>query len=214
MRHPITLVLLTLTLLLPACGGGGGGGAAATVVQVTLVSTAALDGYVDTAGNVINGNTIAVGDADGITPGLGQRGFLSFNITGLPAGATITSAILRVSQLGSGGTAHTDVTRGPVIVDHLDYGPTLDAGDFNGVAILLDVGAILSNDSTGYATLDVTARLVTDIANASPRTQYRLRFRGFDSNNNGTSDFVAVEDGEDSFNSGELPQLVVTYTTP
>ena len=50
--------------------------------------------------------------------------------------------------------------------------------------------------------------------NSSPRSQYRLRFATLDSDGDSINDYVQIEDAENTRASGNVPQLVVTYTLP
>lgn len=169
---------------------------------VTLISDPVLDGFVASSGSVLNNiQDIQVGDNQVNNV---ARGFVSFDITGIPPGSNILSATLRVYQNGVNGTPYTDL--GNVIVDHLDYGPTLDSSDFSLAPLLGNIGTLSNNTTIEYKTLVVTARVQNDINNSRTRSQYRMLFTTQTDNDN-------VEDSSFFIAGGYAnpPQLVVTY---
>jgi hypothetical protein len=101
---------------------------------------------------------------------------------------------------------------GNVIVDHLDYGTSLDGSDYNLAALLANAGTLSTDATIQYKTLDVTALVQADRSASRPRSQFRLRFSIRDSDNNGVDDFAAFGDAELSCClTDSLPQLVINY---
>jgi hypothetical protein len=58
-------------------------------------------------------------------------GFASFDITGIPTNAIITSATLSLYQYNIINTPYSAFATGSIAVDHVDYGSTIDIGDFD-----------------------------------------------------------------------------------
>lgn len=169
---------------------------------MTLKSTPSLTAYITSGGSIISaGAQIMVGDTSVNT---GVRGFLSFDISTIPSGSNIVSATLRAYQEAVNGTPYTDL--GNVIVDHLDYGATLDAGDYNIAALQGNVGTLSNNTVFEFKTLDVASIVQNDITMSRTRSQYRMLFPA-------NTDSDGVEDA--TFFTGALrgnePELVITY---
>ena len=169
---------------------------------VTLKSNPSLTAYMTSSGSFVAGGAqIMVGDT---TVNTGVRGFLSFDISTIPPGVNILSATLRVYQEGFNGTPYTDL--GTVNVDHLDYGSTLDAGDYSAAALQGNVGALSNNTTIELKTLDVPSSVQNDITMSRIHSQYRMLFPV-------STDNDGVEDA--TFFTGVLranePELVVTF---
>jgi hypothetical protein len=214
MRPVVALALVVLLgSALNGCefepDGGGGPGTGPTGGQPTTVdmsSTAALDGWIRSDGNLSTAGAAITGDLDGAAPGLGYRQFYSFDLASLPAGSTVTAATLRLYQAATTGTPYVDL--GSVIVDHLIYGDALDAADFSAAPLAANVGAIATDGAVEYKTLSVTARVQADLAAGRTRSQFRVRFSTMDSNNDAGNDFAQFNDAEAAFNP---PVLAITY---
>src|SRR5438477_6921840 len=120
------LISSMLFLSLTACSGSD------SSPPVTLTSQSTLDG-------VVSSNSVAVangftsppfaGDFDSTAQGIGARQFYSFDISSIPSTATVTSATLRLFQAFTMGQPYSQL--GNVLVDHLDYGLSLDGTDYN-----------------------------------------------------------------------------------
>ena len=206
MARPLVRVFLVFPALLAACGGGGGSNA----ITLAIPSAAATDGFVTSTQFVDTGTPISAGDTDGSFQNV-ARGFVRFDLSGIPAAVTILSAELRLHQSAVIGAPYT--TLGGVVVDHVDIGAALDSTDFGAVALQSGLG-VLSNDSgIGLKTLNVTAQVRADLAAARSNADFRLRFpTGSDAD--GFDDYVQFNDGEDSFGNGVKPLLVVRYEAP
>lgn len=162
--RPLSLAVL----LLAGCGGSGGGPAS---IELQLAGTAAREGQVLSSGGVLAGNAIIVGDG-AINQVL--RGFISFDLSPLPAGATLVSASLQISQFLVIGTPYSDL--GAMVADHVDLGAGLNSADFGAVPILSAVATLFTTPALGTSTVDVTESVRDDLANARTRTEFRLRF--------------------------------------
>ena len=84
--------------------------------STTIRSNPSLDGYVAKNGTTNTNTDILVGkkDTDSV------RGFVSFDLSGVPAGANITKATLRMYQVKVEGEPFTD--NNIVVLDNLDFG--------------------------------------------------------------------------------------------
>jgi hypothetical protein len=178
---------------------------------LTIASDAALDGWVQSDGYAeANGGGPGVGDVDGFKPGIGHRQFYSFGLSEIPASATIVRATLNlylVTVLGDPFGNH-----GVVLVDHLDYGGSLDGADYGASALDPAIGTIADDPTIEYKTMDVTSELEADLAAARSRTQFRLRFSILDTDDDGVNDYVAFTDAEDSCKGvNKPPHLLVEY---
>ena len=175
-------------------------------ITATFNSTSGLDGYVTSTGSAVTWSQAVVGDN---SVNIAVRGFLSFDISGIPLSANIISATLRAYQEGVNGTPYADL--GDVIVDHLNYGSILDGSDYDLAALQSNVGSLSNNAAIEYKTLDVTARVEADINAGRARSQYRLLLpTSTDSDNSEDSAFFTTA----NCCSGNLPELVITYELP
>jgi hypothetical protein len=208
-RSHTLLLVMAATALLAGCGGSGGGD---ETVTLRILADADKDGFVLNIGTFsATGNGPATGDIDSIMPGVGGRMFYSFPLAAIPPGATIQSATLEVTQEAVIGTPYA--THGVLLLDHLDYGPALDGGDFFLVALTSAFAVISVSPDLGTKSADVTARVTADLAAARPNSQYRLRFSVVDTDNDGNADACLWTDAELSGGGpvGTEPRLLVTY---
>lgn len=93
----------------------------------------------------------------------------------------------------------------------MDYGPSLDGGDYNSAPIAGNIGETLSTTPVvEYKTLDVTPSVLNDITNARTRSQYRIRFSIQDFDSDFSDDLAAFTDSEDAcLGAKQPPQLVI-----
>lgn len=121
------------------------------------------------------------------------RGFVSFWLPPIPDGFEIESCTLRLYQYSSYGEngledfpVWDNVPGGDTlfcIMDHIDYGFTLDETDWNkgdpGNYGTLDsnIGIISDNGNEEYKYLDVTEQVTNDYYSNRPYSQYRIRFQ-------------------------------------
>jgi hypothetical protein len=182
-----------------------------TADSLTIVSTAALDGFVisDSTGSAGGGGPL-VGDFDAVAPGKTYRTLYSFDITAFPAGAVLDSARLRLFLAAHTTTPFTEL--GNVIVDHVDYGATFEGSDYYAGALQSNIGVIATDTIRGYKSLGVSSSVQADLTAARTRTQFRLRFSTTDGNNDGTNDYVQFGDAELSCCAVDsVPQLKVYF---
>jgi hypothetical protein len=199
----VGLALLALASLTTGCGGGGGD--APPPLTITLVSIAPLEGTVDAGGGIIQGGWI-VGDLGGTN---GYRGFVSFDLGPLPAGATIVSATLRLVQRSVAGSPYA--TLGSLVVDQVVYGNVLDAGAYARAFPTNQGFGTLSADATlGPKSLVVTAQVEVDRAVGRAQSQFRLRFET-EANGDGVSDYADFATTSVATAAADQPVLILTY---
>jgi hypothetical protein len=180
-------------------------------VTVTILSTAALDGHVHSTGNAQVGVNyyVAYGDyADAQGPVSGVRGFVSFDITTIPAGATVQEATLTLFQKSTVGSPFADL--GSNVVDHVVYGLVLEAGAYSRSGLGDAIATFPPDLTPGPKTVVVTSAVATDVG-ARPQCQFRLRFTT-ESDNDGQSDSIAYYSSGQATSEDQRPRLVVTYT--
>jgi hypothetical protein len=211
------LLLLGLVAV-PACGGAAGllvplideidFGGDDDDDSVVIESDPALDGWVESDGSADAFSEPFTGDRDDVQPGVGHRQLYSFDLAEIPVGRTILSAELRIFQAVVVGNPYGEL--GDVVVDHVEYGPSLDGGDYAGGTLTPEVGTLSSDPTFGVKTLDVTAEVIADRAAARTRSEFRLRFGDFDSSDDGSADYAQFVDSEGS-TFFDRPVLVVRY---
>jgi DNA-binding beta-propeller fold protein YncE len=181
------------------------------VTPVVVGSTADLDGEAGSDNTATSaGGAPRTGDVDSFPADIAYRQFYSFDLSGLPAGTIVSAATLRLYQASVTGAPY-DGTLGSIVIDHVNYGASLDGTDYAIGALLSNVGALSSDGSVGYRTLSVASRVQDDLSNGRTRTQYRLRFSLSDANLNGNDDYAQFTDFEDSCCSvNRPPQLTIT----
>jgi hypothetical protein len=101
-----------------------------------------------------------------------SRGFCSFSLADVPAGAVVISATLRAHQGFSRGIGTND----PVIVDHLDDYGALGDEDFAAQALADNIGTLSATTTEGDKSLAVFSAVTTDLAGGRARSSYRIRF--------------------------------------
>ncbi len=177
--------------------------------QLDIIADPALDGWVQEGdqGQPCAGQTTGtlgplriggVGESCGVI-----RGFVSFDLDPL-FGANVQSAELILYQLSSTGLPF--LTGGPVLVDWVDYGSSLDPGDFDVSSLQINIGNLPQDDQQGIRTIDVTSLIQTSVAQSRERFQTRLRFQKLFPKG------VLNVSSSDSPGGGTQPTLRVVFT--
>jgi hypothetical protein len=165
-NHRLWFVALLGILLLPACGGGSGGPR-----TLVIPTTEAFDGYVGKIGNSDStGTEIFVGDYLA-NP---ARGLVGFSLAGVPSGATILGATLKMEQFDVRGVPYTDL--GSILLDHVDLGAAIDGTDYGSPAIAAAFAVLSTTSALEDKQADVTAQVAQALALGLPRADFRLRF--------------------------------------
>ena len=190
----------------------------------TVYSIPELDGgigYVINNGIYMVDNTYGgfyVGDWWGAIHGsVGYgRGFLAYPLPDIPGNYTLNCATLFVFQYFSVGNneywiypifnLETGDVEPPCLIEHINYGYSLDAGDFN-LPALHPADTISTTPEQDWRSLEVTDWVEDDIENNRPYTQYRLRLSlDYD------SDYLHDHLGFKSANaSTEKPYMIYEY---
>lgn len=177
---------------------------------VTLYSQAALDGYRLNSGAGSASGEILVGNGSFVEDGpqLVARGFLSFDLGSLPAGATIDSVRLEFYQRGLEGDPYQ--TLGNLVLDHVDYGPSLEASAYDTPALHSAVLPQMITPNAWYALADPTITLWVEdnLAVGRGRLQLRLRFTQ-ETDGDEDQDLVIIEPGEGP--AGHVARLTIAY---
>jgi hypothetical protein len=198
---------ILLSTSIACIAGACGGGADRPLLIVTLASEPSRDGNVRNDGTVLTaGGAPFTGDIDASTLGVYGRQFFSFFLEQIPPGALIESALLRLDQQAVSGSPY--LSHGALLLEHVDFGPSLDAGDFD-VAPLSGGLVLAPNATVGLKTLDVTALLQADLAAGRRRAQFRLRFATLTTDTDGENDCAFFADAENSVGGGTVPILEI-----
>lgn len=182
--------------------------------SISAMSTASRDGFVtetsesSSVGGTVSAaaTTLNVGDTAADRQ---MRGFLSFDTSAIPDGATITGASLFVKRSGlvTGGPF---ATLGKLLVDiktgFFGTSVTLQPADFQAASSLGGGTSIPNTPVTGWYRSKFPAAVFGKISKTG-NTQLRLRFAGDDDNDN-SADFLRLFSGN---NAVDKPYLVVTY---
>ena len=214
---------LGASLLLTACGGGGGGGEddlvdengqpLAPVTEFTIVSTPELDG-------VIMGDNAQVEGRPDLKGGVGDFQFLqavsagavrahtvySFDLSEIPAGATVVSA--RLSTFTESTLGDPEAMMALMRIDHVNYATNFPA-NFGAMQQLdINFATIADINTLGRKDIDVTQQVQADVDASRTRSQYRLR-PAVESDFDPVTDMAFLTDGEDTAGTGELPMLII-----
>jgi hypothetical protein len=221
---PAALALLpTCAFALGGCGdllnipfsdvGGGGGFGGPTSESRDFPSAAALDGMVFSNGSTVSaGGGPLVGDLDTSINGIAVRQFFSFDLSSIPALAIIDSADIYLRQAAVQGTPYS--THGVVLLEHVDYGASLDAADFAALALDPIPTPLSSSATLETKSIDVLARVIANRLAGRTRFQVRLRFSTLSSDSDATNDAAEFGDAEGSAHANSAPRLRITYTPP
>ena len=203
------------SVVLSGCGSGGaaalaGGG---EIRSLIASSVPAEDGVVQSEQTVrTDGGFPQVGDLGMPGSSYVARQFFSFDLSAVPPGSLVTSAVLRLDVFVVVGSPFTSL--GAVVVDHLDYG-TLDHTDFGARALTDGLGPIATDPSLGPKTLDVTNQVALDVARGRTRSQFRLRFMPKESDNDTANDFASFAEAEAAVSGhGQPPALALVLRVP
>jgi hypothetical protein len=102
-----------------------------------------------------------------------RRSFCSFNFAAVPAGVTILSATLGlyVNEV----LDDADLIA-PLIIDHLDFGTSLEDDDFDRAPLTANIGTVPVTQKDVVRTVAVDGAVKADWTAGRPRSQFRMRF--------------------------------------
>jgi hypothetical protein len=181
-------------------------------VTVTLTSESAIDGYRLNDGTGSSARDILVGNGELVNPTgeLVARGFMSFDLSDIPEGATIESAELRFYQKEIQGSPYQKL--GNVVLEHIYYGASLDDSAYNTPALGSAALDMETSPKTWYILSDPTivAWVQSSLETGLMRQQYRLQFSQ-ETDGDGQEDWIAIQGGGGILGSREAPQMIITY---
>ncbi len=157
------------------------------IASVVLTNLTGEDGFVRTDGT-LNGNP-NVGDLDNDQT---AEAFVSFDMTGIPSGATITKVVVDFSDYDTLGNPWS-ISDGYLRAYVQNYG-TLDASDFY---VGDPLGAVIAWSGPGaLSSTFEEASMIAVVQNrvGTSRIQLRLQFRTPTTNSNGVADMVRLGD--------------------
>jgi hypothetical protein len=200
----------------------------------TLYGTATLDGYLASNTAFVWSDPAYVGDGPSNQY---FRGFVSFDLSGLPATATkVTSATLSVYQYTLASDPYLSL--GSLLAESIDYGTSLDATDLTRAPLTYfgcrrcttlcicqlgtwdDVYTLNSRLTSGYLSAGYKSVLVTSKvdddraarASRGNRCQFRLRFSST-TDGDAAYDYAGFYTSE-AASTANRPRLSVTYEYP
>jgi hypothetical protein len=172
-----------------------------------LSSSASLDGFRSSNG----GGNDSLDIRAGRNSYLVTRGFVSFDLTSIPAGSNIVEATLRLYQAKTIGNPYAVAVGGALKVDHLIYGDSLDSSDYGQAALSASFATLTTNSVVEWKDVNVTNQVKEDVTNARARSQFRIHFTTEETGGTAEGDFAYFESANNSEGTGNTPQLIVKY---
>ncbi len=176
------------------------------VLQIkTLGSDPLIDGYQSGSGEGNAGFELRAGR----NVKAGTRGFVSFDISNIPSGATIERATIKLYQTSTIGSPYSAM--GNLYIDQINYGPTFENSDYRVPIVNSATFVLTTNGITEWKSLDITKLFQNALVSSLDRLQFRLRFEKDTSGGSVDGDFAYFESADNSGHNGNTPQLVVIY---
>ena len=180
-------------VLLAGLGACGGGGSDEGPMIFDLGGDVLREGTVSALGPVTLPNGFSfTGDDDEDDPGLVGRQCFSFAFAAVPHDREILSVEIVLEQRAVFGSPF--LSHGPLLLDHVEIGDAIDAGDFDSSPLDGPSPVMAPNATTGTKIVDVTAQVMADIVSGRPRAQFRLRFAGVGSDGDAENDYAQMTD--------------------
>lgn len=215
-RASRVLALCALALPVVACGGGGGGGGGGGNVDLTAVLPILMDnrtGTMTTVPEIFNaasfGGHVALGDDVAFGSDVDTRGFLTFDLAGLPAGAVISSAIVRFGGRVASGNPYA--VHGLPLVDHVFMaGTSLTASNFSGNTTTAGIALFPTVTAGAFqqAQFDATGAVREDFEAGRTAASFRVYFAQSPEPNT-LDDMVLIE--VSTTDAVLRPTVLVTY---
>jgi hypothetical protein len=179
---------------------------------VELKSQMSLDGFRVNNGQGSTSQEILVGNGEVIQPAgeLIARGFLSFDISGIPAGATIDNVELRFYQSKVTGDPYDKLVG--LVLEQVSYGSSLDDRAYSAPARGSLPVSPLPSAGQWYMLDEPTlvSWVQSDVAAGQSQFQVRLRF-SVETDSDGLEDWISIQPGGSALGSSKAPVLVITY---
>ncbi len=184
--------------------------------SINIASNAKLDGWLlekselsETGGSRNTSSYLLVGDN---AKNRQYSSLLSFDTSGLPDSAIVTSAHIRL-KLKSLTGINPLITHGIFAADirtgYFGYSEQLELSDFQAPASML-AGGVYTSQSAGWYQIDLIPSALP-MVNVSGTTQFRLRFT-LDDNNDKGADYLSFFSGNNT--SSTRPVFEVSFTIP
>jgi serine/threonine protein kinase len=189
----------------------------AAEVSIRLTSNAELDGYVVfEVGRKTDGNIRAGNYRD--TPGERvYRGFMSFDLSDIPAGATIQDSTLVFYQMEVEGNPYEKLGSPYVEQGSLQLGPVYYGNTLSNLAFSQPAGGelVLPPKPSAEVWYKVKDQTLTDwiqqaLDRGQPVFQLRLQFTN-ETDEDFMPDYVGIESGNNFYHEGNVPELSITY---
>jgi hypothetical protein len=201
----LATALVTALSVTPLGHAAGSVDTSGTVTVDTIVHDAALIGNLE---RDAEGRRLWLGGAEphvGAMDGRRSRPLVTFDITSIPSGATILSALLLLDQCAAAGTPFAGAAR--VVVDHLQAATAPDSSTFDAAPMTV-AGTLPADPTPGRRAVRVTTSVLRDYLALRALTQFRLRLTNDDTGyvafrGDGDEDCPAVPEA--------APTLIVTY---
>lgn len=172
---------------------------------LTVTPRNEMDGYFSSNGTGSTSGDIRAGrNVYAVT-----RGFLSFDLANLPKGAIIQNAVLRVYQSTVAGDPYTAI--GALAIDHMDFGPSLEAEDYTLPALQSKFATLTTNSNSEWKEVVATEQVRFDQTSNRLVSQFRMQFDKERMGGQAGGDFAYFESSENFGATGNLPQLVIIY---
>jgi hypothetical protein len=204
----VATALVTALSVTPFGHTAGASDSSGPVTVDTITHDAALIGNLqrDTAGH-----RLWLGGAEphvGAVAGGRSRPLVTFDISNIPSGATILSALLMLDQCAAAGTPFAGAAR--VVVDHLQAATAPDSSTFDATPITI-AGVLPADATPGRRVVHVTTSIIRDYLALHALAQFRLRLA---SPTDTPAGYIAFRgDGDDDCPAvpEAAPTLIVTY---
>jgi hypothetical protein len=175
------------------CGGctpAGPAGPTGQTITLPIVfdrtGTLTSDGFF---GSVVNNSVVQIGDG---ADNKAARGFVSVNLSSIPTGANVTSAVLRFSASSDFGNPFGDFVT--LTVDHVNVVTEINTTAFDGNVLTKNIApfpALPADGTVQTRELDITAELKADLAAGRPISSYRFEFKNAPTQD-GQADVVTI----------------------
>lgn len=165
-----------------------------------------IDGHVANDDGADPTNTVIQVGESAAPPGRITRGLAGFDLSSIPISSTIISATLKVYQYQVDGSYSG--LGNAIRVDVVDFGNSIDAGDYSSAALVSNIGNISTNANCEWKTLDVASSVQTRLS--SGYIQFRLYAAGITAGPPKDAGLFYPADYTPG-DSSDAPQIVVTY---
>ena len=98
-----------------------------------------------------------------------------------------------------------------VMLDHIDYGITLENADYSASSISSSFARLSDNSTIEWKEVNVTDVVRNDLENNRERSQFRLHMAIENIGGTIAGDFIYFESANNSEGTGNTPKLVVEY---